>query len=291
MDDISGATAFITGGAQGIGLGMARALTDRGARVAIVDIDKAALDAAREQLGVSAFELDIRNRDAYVRVADAVEDELGPVSILCNNAGVAGAFSLAEMSYELWDLVLGVNLGGTVNGLQTFLPRMMERGIPGHIVNTAAGSGLAAGSAAAGFMYQSSKYGIVGLSETIRIQLRQAGHPIGVTVLCPGPVPTNIIATTMAAVPDSMQPKTAEEAEGRQQVLEIMGAYLAQGVHPDEVGRMVVDAIEHDRLYVHTDRTMWDPIWHRTKALLDAMPAIEAPSTANIRGPEQRIAR
>jgi NAD(P)-dependent dehydrogenase (short-subunit alcohol dehydrogenase family) len=175
-----------------------------------------------------------------------------------------------------------------VNGYQTVLPRMIARGSRGHIVNTAAGSGLAVAGGVAGFMYQTSKYAIVGLSESTRVQLRQAGHDIGVTVLCPGPVATNIVDTTFAALPDSMREVPPDEQAARQQAIDLFKAYMAQGVPPDEVGEMVVDAIRHDRQYIHTDRTMWDPIWHRTKQLLDAMPATEAPSPAMLTSAEKR---
>jgi NAD(P)-dependent dehydrogenase (short-subunit alcohol dehydrogenase family) len=286
MENITGRTAFVTGGAQGIGLGIARALAGAGAHVAIADLDEAALAAAEHELKalttVECFALDVRDRAAYDQVADDVEKRLGPVTILCNNAGVAGAFTLAQMSYELWDLVLGVNVGGVVNGYQTFLPRMMARGAPAHVVNTAAGSGLASGGGVVGYMYPTSKYAVVGLSEATRIHLRQAGHPIGVTVLCPGPVPTSILETTYAALPDSAKPASESEAADRRQATDTINAYLGLGVHPDAVGTMVLDAIVRDRPYVHTDRTMWDAIWQRTKEVLDAMPANGGPSTSSL---------
>jgi NAD(P)-dependent dehydrogenase (short-subunit alcohol dehydrogenase family) len=294
METLDRKTALVTGGAQGIGLGIARALVNAGCHVAIIDVDEAALDTARDDLDnprVTARTLDVRDRQAYERVVQDVETELGPISILCNNAGVAGAFSISEMSYQLWDLVLGVNLGGAINGYQTVLPRMIERGTPGHIVNTAAGSGLAVAGAVAGYMYQTSKYAVVGLSESTRTQLRQAGHDIGVTVLCPGPVATNIIDTTFQALPDSMKQVPDDEQTARQAAIDQFKAYHAQGVQPDAVGTLVVDAIRHDRQYIHTDRTMWDPIWERTRRLLDAMPATEAPATDALIGAEVRTAK
>src|SRR5437016_1447959 len=131
MRDMASATAFITGGAQGIGLGIARALAGRGVKLALADINAEALDAARNELSdITAVEtrvLDVRDREAYAAVADEVESALGPVSLLFNNAGVASHVHVKRMTYEHWDWALGVNLDGVVNGIQTFVPRMCAR--------------------------------------------------------------------------------------------------------------------------------------------------------------------
>jgi NAD(P)-dependent dehydrogenase (short-subunit alcohol dehydrogenase family) len=112
---------------------------------------------------VFAAVLDVRHRDAYAALADEIETRLGPVTLLFNNAGVVGATSPARMSYESWDWVIGVNLQGVYNGLQTFVPRMIERG-GGYVVNTASGAGLVAQGT--GFLYATSKFAVVGLSES-----------------------------------------------------------------------------------------------------------------------------
>lgn len=110
--------------------------------------------------------LDVRDRPAYARVADEAESRLGPVSILCNNAGVGGGTHVTRLTYEYWDWVMGINLNGVINGIQTFLPRMLERGGGAHIVNTASGAGLAATTS--GLLYTTSKFAVVGLSEALR---------------------------------------------------------------------------------------------------------------------------
>ena len=162
MDRIEGMTAFITGGARGIGLGIARAFAREGTKLALVDIDETALNAARTELSertsVETFILDVRDREAYARVADEVEARLGPVSILCNNAGVAASADVAHMTYELWDWVMGINLKGLINGIQTLVPRMIEHKIPAHIVNTASGAGLIAEGS--GLQYATSKFAV-----------------------------------------------------------------------------------------------------------------------------------
>jgi NAD(P)-dependent dehydrogenase (short-subunit alcohol dehydrogenase family) len=273
MMELAGRTAFITGAAQGIGLGIARAFAKEGARLALVDIDEAALDAARIELSATAevatAVLDVRDRSRYAQVADELEERLGPVSVLCNNAGVGGSTPVAEMSYPLWDLILGVNLGGAVNGIQTFLPRMIARGELGHIVNTASAAGLAPMGGVTGYVYDTSKVGVIGLSEALGKQLAHEGHPIGVTALCPGPVATNTAATARAAISALDIPDDPAEEERREEQARYM-RWL--GIPPDEVGPMVVEGIRANRLYVITDRTMAGALALRAKALYQALP-------------------
>jgi NAD(P)-dependent dehydrogenase (short-subunit alcohol dehydrogenase family) len=270
MDRVEGKTAFITGGARGIGLGIARAFARAGAKLALVDIDDPSLASARSELAkltaVETFKLDVRDREAYARVADEAEARLGPVSILCNNAGVAGAAHVTRLTYEYWDWVLGINLNGVINGIQTFLPRLLERGGGAHIVNTASGAGLASG--ASGILYTTSKFAVVGLSESLRLELEP--FKIGVSVLCPGPVATDIIANSRITQP--AETRTEEERKSWEAIVARANTFLAQGTPPDEVGEMVLAAVKANRLYIHTDRIMARAIEARAKALLDAMP-------------------
>ena len=268
LDDIAGRTAFITGGAQGIGLGIARALAAAGARVAIADIDVDALDAAGRELATAttamAVTLDVRDRDAYASVADQVEAELGPVSLLFNNAGVAGATPAGNMSYETWDWVIGINLHGVYNGIQTFVPRMIERGDGGYIVNTASGAGLV--HASSGFLYATSKFGVVGLSEALHDEL--SGYRIGVSVLCPGPVATDIVKNTTKLRPADDVPSDAVN-----DVLAWAHEWLAKGTPPNVVGQMVLDAIVAERLHILTDEMIADMVAERSQRILDALPS------------------
>jgi NAD(P)-dependent dehydrogenase (short-subunit alcohol dehydrogenase family) len=270
MDRVDGKTAFITGGARGIGLGIARAFARSGAKLALADIDQASLVTAKSELSdlttVETFKLDVRDRSAYARVADEAESRLGPVSILCNNAGVAGDQHVTRLTYEYWDWVIGINLHGVINGIQTFLPRMLNRGGGGHIVNTASGAGLAATSS--GLLYTTSKFAVVGLSESLRIALEP--FQIGVSVLCPGPVNTKIISNSRQTQPPTQV--TAEEAKVFETIITQVSAVLAAGVDPDEVGEMVLAAVKANQLYIHTDRVMAGLIEARTRMLLDAMP-------------------
>lgn len=273
MTEVAHRTAFITGGANGIGLGIARAFARAGAKIALADLDAEALGKAQDELSaqtdVETVVLDVRDREGFARAADAVEAKLGPVSLLFNNAGVAGGAAAASLTYELWDWGMGINLGGVINGVQTFLPRMAARGQGGHIVNTASGAGLVA--LGTGVLYHTAKFAVVGMSEALNSELKAGG--IGVSVLCPGPVATNIIENTRKTHPGSVPPLAPDEQKPAAERLARTKAFLEQGVHPDAVGEMVLRAVREDALYIHTDRMMIPGIEARTKALLEAMPA------------------
>ncbi|HYL60418.1 MAG TPA: SDR family NAD(P)-dependent oxidoreductase [Candidatus Acidoferrales bacterium] len=269
MERVEGLTAFITGGARGIGLGIGRAFARAGMKLAIADIDPDSLAAAKSELAkltaVETFNLDVRDREAYARVADEAEARLGPVSILCNNAGVAAPI---RPTYEFWDWMLGINLYGVINGIQTFVPRMLERGRGGHIVNTASGAGLVAEGS--GVMYNTSKFAVVGLSESLRRELEPRG--IGVSVLCPGPVATNIVSNSRITQPP---PGSVEEGKSWEAITERITGYLATGVAPDRVGEMVLAGVKANRLYIITDRIIEKFVEARMKAILDALPPAE----------------
>lgn len=269
MTDIrTGSTAFITGGAQGIGLGIARALAERGVKLALADIDATALDAARSELAgrttVRTFVLDVRDREAFARAADETESALGPVCLLFNNAGVAGGCSVSEMTYDHWDWVLGINLNGVVNGLQTFIPRMIEASAGGYIVNTSSGAGLI--NAGTGFLYSTSKFAVVGLSEALNNEL--APYSVGVSVLCPGPVDTDIVQHTLASGP-RREPLTPEAEAGFEQSVSMLRA----GLSIDQVGRQVLAGVERDQLYILTDDLIAEGLRERARQLEAALPS------------------
>jgi NAD(P)-dependent dehydrogenase (short-subunit alcohol dehydrogenase family) len=270
MKELAGRTVFITGGAQGIGLGIARACAGSGMKVAIADIDEQALRAAEAELSARtetvARRLDVRDREAYAAVADEVEAALGPVALLCNNAGTGLQTPVGNMSYQSWDWVMGVNLNGVYNGLQTFLPRMISRGEPGHVVNTASGGGLVANP---GFLYACSKYGVVGLSESLRGELPALG--IGISVLCPGPVATNIVQNTLASAPTGVDGRRV--TEGTENYFGFMQQVLATVGRPiDDVGKLVLEAVRGDQFWILTDDTAVTPLRQRTEEVTAAVP-------------------
>lgn len=272
MTNVANRTVLITGGANGIGLGISRALAGAGGRLALVDVDADALKCAEAELGerteVFTAILDVRDRDAYARTADEIEERLGPVSILVNNAGVAGGAPSQKLNYQLWDWGMGINLDGVINGIQTFLPRIVARGEGGHIVNTASGAGLVAGAGNA--LYCTAKFAVVGMSEALAVELEPLG--IGVTLLCPGPVATDIVERTRLSQPKvthALSPEQRSKAFAKQEETK---KFLANGVKPNAVGEMVLAALREDRLYVHTDRFAADAIAARGDALLAALP-------------------
>lgn len=265
MTDPSATTVFITGGAQGIGLGLARAFARAGARLGLADLDPERLEAARAELSmitdVVGYALDVRDRAGFARVADAVEADLGPVAVLCNNAGIAAVEGLTEESFPLWDRILEINIGGVINGLRTFLPRMLRRGGPGHIVNTASGAGLIPDGYP---IYAASKFAVVGLSESLSMRPELFKARIGVTVVCPGMVQTSIVANSaaLATEEEPISPQTGQAGDFLQQT----------GLDPDAVGEQVLQAVRDDQLHVHTDRMLADAIANRTQRILAAMP-------------------
>jgi NAD(P)-dependent dehydrogenase (short-subunit alcohol dehydrogenase family) len=186
MNEFKGKTAFVTGGASGIGLALCRAFGQRGMNVAIADVEVAACAEAVEMLrseGVSAIgaTCDVSDRESLANAAAKAFSEFGKVHILCNNAGVSRAGPIEQVAASDWDWVIGVNLRGLIHGLQIFLPHMKAHGEDGHIVNTASMNGVA-GAALAG-PYCATKFAAVGISEVLAAEL--AGGPIGVSVLCP----------------------------------------------------------------------------------------------------------
>jgi NAD(P)-dependent dehydrogenase (short-subunit alcohol dehydrogenase family) len=274
MDQLAGRTAFITGGGQGIGLGIARALAREGVSLALADVNAAALESAHAELSSVAkteiFTLDVRDRERFAAVADDAERRLGPVSLLFNNAGIAGGVAPAQMTYEMWDWVMDINVRGVINGVQTFVPRMIERGGDAYMVNTASGAGLV--DHGAGFMYTTSKFAVVGLSESLRRDL--ASHGIGVSALCPGPVATDIIANTVAHSPTmrGVDPASSDRVSHSSNL-------LAGGKSPNLVGDLVVAAIKADQMWIHTDRMVAKALQRRHEALLDALPDVDAEPT------------
>lgn len=272
MTEIEGRTAFITGGANGIGLGIARALARTGVKLALADRDTEALARARAELeaitAVDVHEFDVRDREAFAAAADAAERALGPVSLLFNNAGILVTEAPAKLSYDLWDFAIGINLHGVINGIQTFLPRIMARREGGHIVNTSSGSGLVAGYS--GTLYSTAKFAVVGMSESLRTELSSSG--IGVSVLCPGPVATQIVHRSMEEAPKGAVELSPEQEHRRWTMRETISQSLQQSTNPDAVGEMVLRAIRENSPYIHTDRTMEAAIVARTEALLRAMP-------------------
>jgi NAD(P)-dependent dehydrogenase (short-subunit alcohol dehydrogenase family) len=245
MRDFAGRTAFVTGGANGIGLGLARALLAEGCKVAIADIRQDSIDAAIESLGgqqVIGVPLDVASREGFAEAADRVEAELGPVSLLFNNAGVNLFQTIDESSFDDWDWLLRVNLHGVINGVMTFVPRMKERGEGGHIVNTASMASFLAGPVAG--IYNTTKFAVRGMSESLRYSLAPFG--IGVSVLCPGLVKSHIYASDEIR-PDALKSGAKPTDPAAVQQLAHVHEF---GMEPDLVAERVIDGIRDNRLHL-----------------------------------------
>lgn len=270
MKDFAGKVAFVTGGASGVGFGLAHAFAAAGMKVVIADIRAEPLAHAQarlEDLGAQtlALRLDVSDRDNYARVADTVEATFGAVHILCNNAGIGLLGTLESATYDDWDWVLGVNLGGVVNGVQTFLPRMLAHGQGGHILATASAAGLFAGAGAG--IYTTSKMAVVGMMECLRGEVAQ--HGIGVSVLCPHLVRSDIHLHASLR-PDRF--KNSGHAGSAASDFDPNTAMLEVGMDPLEVGRRVLQGIERNDLYILTHPEIESIIRERFAAMLAALP-------------------
>jgi len=245
MKDFAGRTAFVTGGANGVGVGLVRALLAEGCNVAIADIRPAHIDAALKALDngkAMGVPVDVSSRAALAGAADAVEKKFGVVTLLFNNAGVNLFQSIEESSYDDWDWIMGVNLHGPINGVMTFVPRMILAGQRGYVVNTASMAGfLAAGTCG---IYNTTKFAVRGMSESLRASL--APHGIGVSVLCPGLVKSYIHAS------DEVRPEALKA--GAKPVNTDFVKRLAEvhqfGMEPDVIAARVLDAMREDRFHV-----------------------------------------
>ena len=276
MRNITGKVAFITGGASGMGLAMARSFAAAGMKVAIADIEQDALDRVKAEFDASnaeviTLQVDVTDRAAMEAAADATEAAFDKVHVLVNNAGVAVGGSLDQMSYEDWDWVMGVNLDGVVNGLQAFVQRIKAHGEGGHVVNTAS---LAGHFAIPGLgIYTATKYAVVGISETLRADLKQ--HDIGVSVLCPGVVNTNIFdsgrnrPSHLQGETDTAKMVLSEDVAGPEQEQRLT-EMMAKALDPAVVGDMVLHSIQEDEFYIFSHPEVEPMVSGRAAEVTDA---------------------
>jgi len=254
-------TAFVTGGASGIGLGLAEHFAGLGMRVVVADVEREALEAARSRLAergaeVLALECDVSRPEDVERAAHATEEHFGVVHLLCNNAGVAPVGALDVAALEDWQWCLGVNLLGVVHGLRSFVPRMKAGGEEGHIVNTASIGGLLPLPNMG--VYTATKYAIVGMSEVLEAEL--ADTPLGVSVVCP-----SFVATRLAA---SGRNRPAELG-GDFEVPDFVERSIAGGLPPEAIAALVEHAVREDELWV-LPSPEWQPLHARKVARITA---------------------
>jgi len=255
MKDFAGRTAFVTGGANGVGIGIVRNLLNEGVKVAIADIRQDSIDRAlatldnREVMGV---QLDVASRAGFAEAADRVEREFGPVSLLFNNAGINLFQTIEDSSYDDWDWVMGVNLQGVINGVMTFAPRMKARALSGvvkggHITNTASMASFVASGVPG--IYNTTKFAVRGLTYSLRHSMCEYG--IGVSAVHPGLVKSYIYAS------DDVRP---DHLKGAMQPVDADAIKRLEGVHefgmePDVIGARILEGIRENRanIFTHPD--------------------------------------
>jgi NAD(P)-dependent dehydrogenase (short-subunit alcohol dehydrogenase family) len=255
MQDLQDRVAVVTGGASGIGRALCLALAATGTDVSVADVDETGMAetaAAVRAIGRRAITVptDVSRRGDVEALADRTFAELGAVHVLCNNAGVAAWGGLESAAHEDWEWLIGVNLWGVIHGVEAFVPRIIAQGQGGHIVNTASMAGLIASQGLG--VYNTTKYAVVGLSETLQKDLRP--YDIGVSVLCPMGVATAIRRS------DRNRPAHLRTSVSR---AEAEVALIGRTLGAEAVAGMVVASIRADRLYVITHPEGLEPLRRR----------------------------
>ena len=274
MKDFDGKIAFITGGASGLGLGLAKVLTEAGCKVVIVDIRQDHLDEALayfrgKNAAVHGIKLDITDRAAYAAAADEVERVFGgPPQLLFNNAGVNTFGPTEKSTYEDWDWLMGVLLGGVINGMQTFVPRMIAAGQGGYIVNTSSMGGFQGSDAAA--IYCAAKAAVNNLSESYNKSLKKYG--IGVSVCCPANIKSNIAEATLTR-PEHL--KNTGYVVNDDSINSLRRIHSA-GMEPTELAGHIKQGIEDEQLYIIPYPEEKEGLERHFKEIVDSVLPMEA---------------
>jgi NAD(P)-dependent dehydrogenase (short-subunit alcohol dehydrogenase family) len=249
MMDFSGKTAFVTGAANGIGLGICRALARHGVNLVLADIEQAQLEAARRELATfnvrtHAIVVDVSDAGMFERAADEAEAAFGNIHFLFNNAGVSlGTMPLWEVTPAQWEWIFGVNVQGVINGIRIMVPRMRRHGEAGHVINTASIGGLQVNPKLRNGSYAMTKYAIVALSEALALDLE--GSAIGASVLCPALVNTTLHASSRRRPERLGGPYERPGADAAK-------AWQSAGLSPDDVGMRVLDAVAAAEFFIFT---------------------------------------
>jgi len=267
MIELSGKVAFITGGASGIGLALARACVDEGMKVMLADIDEAGLNAAVRDLagGVGSIRCDVTDSDSVQAAADATIRQFGKIHLLINNAGVLVTGVIGKIPLEEWRRAFEVNVMSVVHGIETFLPLIRAQGEGGHVLNTASVGGHV-GFAGVG-PYSASKFAVVGMTESLASEVK--GEGIGVSMLCPGFTNTRIAEHAESSVVDAVK----------------------SGMSADIVARFTLEQIQQEALYIFTHPGTQDEVEERFPRISAAFEVTAASDIINSDPDSKRIAK
>lgn len=262
MKDVTGKVAVVTGAASGIGRGMAETFLAAGMKVVLSDVEAPALAATTRELrdaGADVHDVivDVAKPDHIERLARETLSKYGAVHVVCNNAGISLRGSASwESTLDDWAWILGVNLMGVVHGLRTFIPILLEQNVEGHIVNTASLAGFVPG---VGALYGATKSAVVSLSESTFLELQGRTDKVGISVLCPAYVDTNIMRAGRNRPEDLPHAAPVQKTPFGEAVSEWMTDQLKNGLTPRAVGDQVLTAIQENRFYILTHPD-WTPL-------------------------------
>lgn len=262
MYDVDGRTAVVTGGASGMGLGMARSFAAAGMSVVLADIERERLDAAVASMQADGHRAigvvtDVSDESQVQALAEATLDEFGAVHVVANNAGIGIGGAVDEMSLDDWKWTIDVDLWSVIYGVRTFLPILKKQG-EGHITATSSMAGLVAGPVLGA--YHVAKHGVVALMDTVRVELKIDKSPVKASVLCPGPVDTDIARSVRNRPTDLTVHETSDLEE---RFWNSLTAELAKGMDPAEVGDLVLDAVRNERFWILTHPNEFIPLVER----------------------------
>jgi NAD(P)-dependent dehydrogenase (short-subunit alcohol dehydrogenase family) len=264
MRHLSGKVGVVTGGASGIGRAIAQAMIAEGMSVVISDIEAGPLEATALEIGATGIVADVSKAQDVDALAKAIVERFGTVHILCNNAGVGPMARLADLTLNDWRWMLDVNLWGVIHGLDSFLPILRNNPEGGHIVNTASMAGL---MPVPGLVpYCASKYAVMGLSEAMKDDLAAEGGKIGISVLCPGPVRSNLGRSTRNR-PTALAGGLADvDLENSVQFEDRPIDWLSA----EDTAALVIRAIKENEFYIITHPSMLEPVVQRHRAIEQA---------------------
>jgi NAD(P)-dependent dehydrogenase (short-subunit alcohol dehydrogenase family) len=263
--DLEGKVAVVTGGASGIGKGIAEALKNEGVELVIADIEDVALQRTAEELGATGIQTDVSSAESVGALATEVVERFGTAHVLVNNAGIGPMGRIADLTLDDWKWMVGVNLWGVIHGIHAFLPILKGNEEGGHIVNTSSMAGLV-GMPGLG-SYTLTKYGVLGLTEVLAKELEEDGSKVGATVLCPGTIHTNIGTSSRNRPDDNAGGLHDVDISQEGSEVDMSGV---RWMIPIEVGTIVVDCIRSGELYALTHPDWWDMVEPRFVAIASA---------------------